>query len=164
MNNYNQESLPTLIHKLNKYKALMSRTHDTSKINTYTYKIDLYTNKMSQMGINSSLLNQMGGEVSTNNKIENNEKISNNMSENLFKNNVSLNNMSKNLSKNNVSLNKMSYNLPNVNINPSLINQMGGDNLPKNNIIQFKKGTFAFLNDINTNINTNEIDNMLSNQ
>jgi hypothetical protein len=61
MDNYNGESLATLMHKLTKYQSLLAGTKDSRKSETYKYKIGQYTSKLSKLGVNSSSLNQMGG-------------------------------------------------------------------------------------------------------
>jgi hypothetical protein len=61
MDNYNGESLATLMHKLTKYQSLLAGTKDSKKSETYKYKIMQYTGKLSKLGVNTSSLNQMGG-------------------------------------------------------------------------------------------------------
>ena len=61
MDNYNGESLATLMHKLTKYQTLLAGTQDSKKSETYKYKIGQYTSKLAKLGVNSSSLNQMGG-------------------------------------------------------------------------------------------------------
>lgn len=55
------ENVGVLLHKLTKYQTLLANSNENSKMSTYKQKINQYTSKLENLGIERSTLNQMGG-------------------------------------------------------------------------------------------------------
>lgn len=60
MNNFGNENFGSLLHKLTKYQTLNANCGSPSKSAVYNQKIAYYSNKLSQMGISSNNINQVG--------------------------------------------------------------------------------------------------------
>lgn len=60
MNNFGNENIGSLLHKLTKYQTLNANCGSPSKSAIYNQKIAYYSNKLSQMGISSNNINQVG--------------------------------------------------------------------------------------------------------
>ena len=60
MNNFNNENIGSLLHKLTKYQTLNAQCGSPSKSAVYKQKINYYSNKLNQMGISSDNINQVG--------------------------------------------------------------------------------------------------------
>jgi hypothetical protein len=56
-----ENNVGILLHKLTKYQTLLANSNQSSKINTYEQKINQYTTKLENLGINKSTLTQIGG-------------------------------------------------------------------------------------------------------
>ena len=60
MNNFKNENIGSLLHKLTKYQTLNSNCGSPAKSAIYNQKIAYYSNKLNQMGISSNNINQVG--------------------------------------------------------------------------------------------------------
>lgn len=60
MNNFGNENIGSLLHKLTKYQTLNANCGSPSKSAVYNQKIAYYSNKLNQMGISSNNINQVG--------------------------------------------------------------------------------------------------------
>lgn len=60
MNNFGNENIGSLLHKLTKYQTLNANCGSPSKSVVYNQKIAYYSNKLNQMGISSNNINQVG--------------------------------------------------------------------------------------------------------
>lgn len=60
MNNFGNENIGSLLHKLTKYQTLNANCGSPSKSTVYNQKIAYYSNKLNQMGISSNNINQVG--------------------------------------------------------------------------------------------------------
>ena len=57
------ENVGVLLHKLTKYQTLLANSHENSKMSTYRQKINQYTSKLENLGVDRSTLTQIGGLV-----------------------------------------------------------------------------------------------------
>lgn len=55
------ENVGVLLHKLTKYQTLLANSNQNSKMSTYRQKINQYTSKLENLGVNRSTLTQIGG-------------------------------------------------------------------------------------------------------
>jgi len=60
MNNFGNENIGSLLHKLTKYQTLNANCGSPAKSAVYDQKIAYYSNKLNQMGISSNNINQVG--------------------------------------------------------------------------------------------------------
>lgn len=55
------KNVGVLLHKLTKYQTLLANSHEHSKMSTYRQKINQYTSKLENLGVDRSTLTQIGG-------------------------------------------------------------------------------------------------------
>lgn len=55
------ENVGVLLHKLTKYQTLLANSNENSKMSTYRQKINQYTSKLENLGVDRSTLTQIGG-------------------------------------------------------------------------------------------------------
>jgi len=55
------ENVGVLLHKLTKYQTLLANSNENSKMSTYRQKINQYTSKLENLGVDKSTLTQIGG-------------------------------------------------------------------------------------------------------
>lgn len=55
------ENVGVLLHKLTKYQTLLANSNENSRMSTYRQKINQYTSKLENLGVDRSTLTQIGG-------------------------------------------------------------------------------------------------------